>query len=80
MTMSKISIFRNREWAGNGRIDPDGQIVDCSAMLGVDQDASDETYTAIEDAISDEPQDSGRYTGRGSVNRPDGTYSWTIED
>lgn len=76
----KISIFRNGVWAGDGRLDRDGQIVDCAAILGATEDASDETYVAIEDAISDEPQDAERYTGRGSIERPDGTYSWTITE
>jgi hypothetical protein len=77
--MTTIRISRNGIWAGDGRI-VDGQIVDFAAMLGADQDASDETYEAIEDAISDEPQDEDRYTGTGSVERPDGTYTWTITD
>ena len=64
-------------WAGDGRI-VDGCIADCAAVLGPDQDASDETYEAIEDAITAEPQDAGRYTGEGSVTRPDGEYTWVI--
>ena len=73
-----IHIFRNNTWAGVGRIDSTGSIVDCAAVLGADQDASDATYEAIEDEIDAEPQDD-RYTGTGSVERPDGTYSWSID-
>jgi hypothetical protein len=79
-TMTRIRISRDGIWAGTGRIDSDGCIVDCAAVLGQDQDASDETYKAIEDAIADEPQDAGRYTGTGSMTRPDGIYTWTIDD
>lgn len=77
---SKISIYRNDVWAGDGYLDKDGCIVDCAAILGQDQDASDDTYVAIEDAITNEPQDAGRYTGEGEIDRPDGKYSWIITD
>ena len=76
--MSKITIYRDGVWAGVGRIDSDGEIVDCPAVLGPDQDASDETYEAIQDAIDHEPQDAERYTGSGEITRPDGVYSWMI--
>jgi len=76
--MAKISIYHDGVWAGDGEL-RNGTIEDCPAILGADQDASDETYEAIEDAIADEPQDEGRYTGTGSVERPDGVYSWTID-
>ena len=75
-----IDIFRDDVWAGTGRIDDGGYIVDCSAILGDDQDESDATYEAIEDAITSEPQDSERYTRTGSVARPDGVYSWVIKE
>lgn len=74
---SKISIFRDGVWSGDGTIDRDGEI-ECSAVLGDDQDASDETYQMIMDALDEEPQDSGRYTGEGSIERPDGNYSWVV--
>lgn len=75
---TRIDISRNGVWAGTGRIDGDGEIVDCSAVLGDTQDASDATYEAIQDAIDAEPQDEGRYTGTGTIDRPDGQYSWTV--
>ena len=68
-----IDIYRDDVWAGKGQVDKDGCIVDCSAVLGADQDASDKTYEAIADAI-----DADRYTRTGSVTRPDGEYSWAI--
>jgi hypothetical protein len=78
-TMANIQIYRDDIWVGSGTIDIDGEI-ECSAALGPDQDASDETYCKIMDAIDNEPQDEARYTGRGSIERPDGTYSWIISD
>lgn len=75
---TKISIYRDGVWAGDGRLDKDGEIVDCPAILGPDQDASDETYEALCDAIDSSPQDSDRYTGEGSVERPDGVYSYVL--
>jgi hypothetical protein len=64
----KITIYRDDAWAGEGWL-YDGEITDCEAVLGVDQDASDETYALIADAIG-----AGEYY----VQRPDGRYSWTI--
>jgi hypothetical protein len=78
-TEQTIQIFRDDVWAGTGLIHEDCEI-ECSAVLGPDQDSSDETYEAIMDAIDHEPQDADRYTGTGSVERPDGTYSWVITD
>lgn len=66
----KISIYRDDVWAGTGTI-ADGQI-ECSAVLGVDQDASDECYAEIADAI-----EGGQMSG--SIMRPDGEYSWRVE-
>ena len=75
-----ITIYRDDVWSGTGRIDSEGQIVDCAAVLGPNQEASDETYEAIEAAITEEPQDDGRYSGSGEITRPDGVYSWEITD
>lgn len=74
-----ISIYRDGVWAGDGRI-VDGCIVDCAAQLGPDVEASEDTYEAIEDAITDEPQDDDRHEGRGTVERPDGVYTWVVDD
>ncbi len=64
----RIIIYRDDVWAGEGWLDEDGEIVNCSAVLGPTQDDSDDCYEAICDAIDD-----------GSIERPDGTYSWAIE-
>lgn len=77
--MSKITIYRDGVYCGEGTIDSDGDI-SCAAVLGADQDASDVTYESIQDAIDHEPQDEERYTGSGEVQRPDGMYSWVITD
>ena len=63
-----INIYRDDVWAGTGTIDDDGWI-ECEAVLGPDQDASDECYEEIADAIE---------CDHGSIERPDGVYSWTI--
>ena len=75
MSKISISIYRDDVWAGDGRIDDDGQIVNCPAILGRSQDESDATYEAIEDVLTAESQDD-RYTG--SVERPDGMYTWRV--
>lgn len=69
----RITIYRDNVWAGDGRINEDGEIVDCPAVLGPDQDASDDTYEAIQDRIAED-----EWTGAGSVERPDGVYCWQI--
>lgn len=80
MNLQKITIYRDGVLAGEGELDKDGEIVNCAAILGADQDASDETYEAICDDIDREPQDAERYRGEGNIDRPDGTYSWVIRD
>lgn len=67
--LQKISIYRDSVWAGDGVVDETGDIRDCAAVLGSDQDESDETYEAITDAIN---------SGETSVSRPDGEYTWSI--
>lgn len=72
----RISIYRDNVWAGDGSINNDCEIVDCQAILGTNQDASDETYEAIQDAIAED--DDGGW--KGSLQRPDAVYSWEIWD
>lgn len=69
--LRKISISCDGVWAGSGWLTEDGKVIDCPAVLGEDQDASDETYEAIDDAIEE---------GEEEVVRPDGTYTWTISE
>lgn len=67
--MKKITIYRDDVYAGAGRLDSDGEIVDCDAMLGETQDDSDTTYEMIADAIDSD-----------SIMRPDGVYTWSLGD
>lgn len=74
-TIDRITIFRDRVYAGVGKLERSSvstyiAIVDCDAQLGSDCDASEETYELIEAAID---------VGDKSVDRPDGVYTWLIE-
>lgn len=71
----KVTIDRDGVWAGDGRWTDDCEIVDCAAVLGPDQDASDDTYEALCDALASLPQDEEHWRGPVSIDRPDGTYT-----
>lgn len=73
--MSKVSIFRDGVWVGDGYW-MYGIIRDCSAVLGADQDASEETCELLEDALAalDGPG------GEVRVERPDGTYTAVLSE
>lgn len=71
----KVIISRDGVWAGDGRWTDDCEIVDCAAVLGADQDASDETYEALCDELASLPQTENRWRGPVNVERPDGTYT-----
>jgi len=71
----KVTISRDGVWAGDGTWTDDCEIVDCPAVLGDDQDASDETYEAICDALADLPQTGDRWRGPVTVQRPNGEYT-----
>lgn len=75
MASVKVTICRDGIWAGEGRWTDDCEIVDCPAVLGPDQDASDDTYEAICQELSSLPQDEDHWRGPVSVERPDGTYT-----
>ena len=79
-TMTMVTISRDGTWAGNGIWTDDCEIVDCPAVLGDDQDASDETYEAICDALASLPQDDEHWRGPVTVERPDGTYTAELLD
>jgi hypothetical protein len=70
----KVVISRNGVWSGDGRWTDDCEIVDCAAMLGTDQDASDETYELLCDELASLPQTEDRWRCPVYVERPDGTY------
>ena len=69
----KVIITRNGVWAGTGRWTDDSEIVDCAAVLGADQDASDETYESLCDVLASLPQTEDSWRGPVTVERPDGT-------
>ena len=71
ITQKTITIYRDDVWSGSGTLDTDGQIVDCAAVLGDDQDESEQTYQAIEDAIEEKND---------SVQTVNGTYTWLIRE
>ncbi len=75
--MKDVLITRDGIWAGTGTWTDDCEIVDCSAVLGEDQDASDETYALLVDALENLGEEQ---TGPVSVERPDGTYTAEIVD
>lgn len=76
----KVTISKDGEWAGDGRWTDDCEIVDCAAVLGADQDASDETYEMLCDELASLPQIDEYWRGPVSVQRPDGTYSAELID
>jgi len=76
----KVAISRDGVWAGDGRWTDDCEIVDCAAILGEDQDASDQTYEMLCDELASLPQIDGHWRGPVSVQRPDGIYSAELID
>lgn len=73
-TVTKVTISRDGVWSEQCGI------LDCSAVLGPDQDASDETYELLCDALAELPQDADRWRGPVSVERPDGVYTAELSD
>ena len=75
----KVTITRDGVLAGEGRWTDDCEIVDCPAVLGPDQDASDETYEELCDELANLDQSEDTWRGPVSVERPDGTYEAMLE-
>lgn len=76
----KVTISHDGVWAGDGRWTEDCEITDCAAVLGADQDASDETYELLCEELASLPQDEEHWRGPVSVERPDGTYEASLSD
>lgn len=74
-----ITIYKDGVWAGRGVWTDDCEIIDCQAVLGEDQDASDDTYELLADALSQLPQDEEHWRGPVTIERPDGEYSASLE-
>ena len=77
---TRVTIDRDGVWAGAGHWTEDCEIVDCAAVLGPDQEASDETYEALSEALASLPQDEEHWRGPVSVDRPDGTYTAMLDE
>jgi len=80
MNTVKVTICKDGVWAGDGRWTDDCEILDCPAMLGEDQDASDETYEALSEELANLDQSGECWRGPVSVRRPDGTYTAELVD
>jgi len=76
-TRRVISIFRDGVWAGSGTIDENNEIHDCGAVLGKDQDESDQTYENITAAIEDDDEDVILSYGRFTWEIGDNANGWT---
>lgn len=83
VTEYHISISANDTWAGDGKLDVtsfaggnvSATIRDCAAVLGGSQDAAEEIYAAIEDAISNM-----EVAGDSSLDFGGAIYAWTISE
>lgn len=74
-TTYRIEICRDNVWAGAGRF-VRGSIVDCGAILGEDEVASEETYELLEDLLAEQLEnDPTNWDCEVRVHRPDGTYT-----
>ena len=60
--LAVIEISCDGVWAGSGNLTMDGEIVNCSAVLGDNQRESDATYEAIQNVIADGEDSYGEYT------------------
>jgi hypothetical protein len=75
----KVIITRDGVLVGEGRWTEDCEIVACLAVLGPDQDASDETYEALCDELANLDQSEDTWRGPVAVERPDATYEAELE-
>jgi len=73
-----VTIDRDGVWVGSGRWTEDCEIVDCAAVLGPDQDASDDTYELLCHELAGLNQSEDYWLGPVSVDRPDGLYTATL--
>ena len=56
-------------WVGQGRVNEHGQIFDCPANLGEDEEGTEEVYCSIEQSIE-----------QGFTSGTTGGYEWFLED
>lgn len=74
----RVEICRNNVWAGAGRFVRNA-IVDCGAILGNDETASEETYDLLDDLLAEQLEnDPANWDGEVRVRRPDGVYTASL--
>lgn len=74
----RVEICRNNVWAGAGRFVRNA-IVDCGAILGGDESASEETYQMLEDLLAEQLEnDQANWDCEVRVRRPDGVYAASL--
>jgi hypothetical protein len=71
----KVVISLDGVWVGDGTWNDDCTISNCQALLGKDQDESDETYEEICDELASLPQAEDLWKGPVMVVRKEGIYS-----
>jgi len=70
----KIVISLDGVWVGEGTWNDDCTITNCQALLGRNQDESDETYEELCHELSELPQCDEHWRGPVRIERPEGTY------
>jgi hypothetical protein len=70
-----VTIDKDGVWAGDGVWTNDCRIEDCPAVLGWDQDSSDNTYEALADALAEHP-----WGGPVRITKSDGVYTAALVD
>lgn len=77
-TTYRVEICRNNVWAGAGQF-VRGSIVDCGAILGDDEAASEETYQLLEDLLAEQLENNPTtWDCEVRVRRPDGDYAASL--
>jgi hypothetical protein len=70
----KVVISLDRVWVGEGTWNDDCTISNCQALLGRNQDESDEAYEELAHELSELPQCKNMWKGPVRIERPEGTY------
>lgn len=70
----KIVISLDGVWVGEGTWTEDCEIINCQALLGRNQEQSDEAYEELAQELSELPQCDDKWKGPVSIERPEGTY------
>ena len=70
----KVVISLDGVWVGEGTWNDDCTITNCQALLGRNQDESDEAYEELAQELSELPQCDDKWKGPVRIERPEGTY------